>query len=47
MKRLRQSIDNDQVEEFLKEFLMGIFGAVDEIPEWVIEAINYIGYKIE
>ncbi|MFH4980472.1 hypothetical protein AB6A40_007181 [Gnathostoma spinigerum] len=43
MERLRNAIDSDAVNVFLKEFLFEQFPKGD-IPEWIRNAVQYIGY---
>lgn len=45
MRRIRKAIDANEVQEFLKEFLLEQF--LDGlIPQWVREAVAHLGYEI-
>lgn len=45
MHRVRDAIENDCVEPFLREFLEEQFEQ-GEVPNWVREAIAYMNYII-
>lgn len=44
MKRLRSSIDANNVQNFLTEFISEQFPTSDLIPQWVKNALDYAGY---
>ncbi|CAI5449665.1 unnamed protein product [Caenorhabditis angaria] len=53
MADVRKSIELDQVEIFLNNFLSDVYGPIDdegskgkEIPQWVRDAVNHMGYKL-
>ena len=46
MKRLRASIDRNEVEAFLREFLKEQFESLDKVPQWVKDATQYSGYEL-
>ncbi|KAH7731045.1 TGT-1 protein [Aphelenchoides avenae] len=46
MRRLRKSIDKNEVEAFLREFLTEQFESLDKVPQWVKDATEYAGYKL-
>ena len=46
MRNLRKAIDEDKVEDFLRQFLKDYY-CNEEIPNWVRDAADYMGYKID
>ncbi|PAV63073.1 hypothetical protein WR25_19847 [Diploscapter pachys] len=46
MRNLRKAIDEDKVEDFLRQFLKDYY-CNEEIPNWVKDAVDYMGYKID
>uniref|UniRef100_A0AC34QBW1 Queuine tRNA-ribosyltransferase catalytic subunit 1 n=1 Tax=Panagrolaimus sp. JU765 TaxID=591449 RepID=A0AC34QBW1_9BILA len=44
MQRLREAIVQNKVEPFLKDFLIGQFGTLENVSEWVQEATSLISY---
>lgn len=46
MKRLRESIDKNEVEKFLHAFLTEQFESLEKVPQWVKDATTYAGYKL-
>lgn len=46
MRRIRQAIQSDSVESFLRGFLSEQFPHGD-IPEWILDAARHLGYKVK
>lgn len=44
MQRLRNSIDANEVQNFLTEFLNEQFSLSELIPQWIKNALDYAGY---
>lgn len=45
MKRLRKSIKEKRLSEFLIEFLQEQYKEVENVPQWVKDALNHAGYN--
>lgn len=45
MKRVQNAIINNNVDVFLKDFLTGQFNGLTNVPEWVKEAVTYMGHS--
>jgi queuine/archaeosine tRNA-ribosyltransferase len=44
MRLLRESINNKRFNEFLAEFMCEQYKKVENVPQWVKDALNYSGY---
>ena len=46
MRRLRQAIIDNTLEEFVRGFMVNWFGKSQDIPNWVVEALDSVEIRI-